>query len=338
VRPTRLAFVIPWRESGAWLWEYLPDKQYCGDILSVAPQPGSFFDNYGGLPPYLREFWHLNVSHTKLNQYDVVFAWELRTIVAVALWRKMRPNHKSAGFVAVGPILKGPALGILPVLRWLIREADRIVCFSQAECESQAQKLGLPRDLFTFVPTAWHQEKLAPKDDNGYVLALGHSGRDYRTFLNAVRTIDLPVILAIKERTDMGGVAVPPNVTVRYRTEQAETDTLIAGAIMIVIPLRDTDHSAGQSVLLRSMAQGKAIIVTETAGIRDYVQEGETAVLVPPRDTAALKQAILDLGSDPQRRQRMGDTAARIQRQEFSFPQLTERLVKIADEIGISRN
>jgi glycosyltransferase involved in cell wall biosynthesis len=81
------------------------------------------------------------------------------------------------------------------------------------------------------------------------------------------------------------------------------------------------------------MAQGKAVIVTETDGIRDYVRDGETAVLVPPGDVAALRQAIDRLWSNPIERQRIGNNAGRIQRQEFGFSQLTHRLLLVAEEV-----
>lgn len=325
--------MISWREIGRWLWKHLPETGYTGDILCTVPKPGSFFDKQAVLPPYFREFWNLFASRAKLEKYDVVFAWELRTAVAVALLRKIRGRNRQSRFVAVGPILKGFALRVLPIVSWLLSEADMIVCFSRAECETQAQQLGLPQSRFVFVPTAWQDEEIAPEVKRGYILALGHSGRDYPTLLEAVQETDLPMIMAIKERSDLGGVAVPPNVRVRYQTDQKETDALVTGASLVVVPLFERAHSAGQSVLLRSMAQGKAIIVTDTEGIRDYVQDGETALLVPPGDSTVLRAAIVRLWADAAERKRMGENAARIQRQDFSFERFTARMVELADNL-----
>ncbi|MES2464306.1 MAG: glycosyltransferase family 4 protein [Armatimonadota bacterium] len=261
-----------------------------------------------------------------------MFAWELRTALAVALLRKLRTSNRRSGFVAVGPILKGPLLRILPLIRWLLGEADKIVCFSLAECEAQARLLGLPRERFVFLPTAWESEPTA-MDDEGYVLALGHSSRDYATLLEAVRGTDVPVIIAAKEAANLGGAILPPNVTGRYRTESEETNRLVGGARLHVIPLHDSAHSAGQSVLLRAMAKGKAVVVTDTAGVRDYVQDGETAVLVPAGDAMALRAALLRLWGNSEERQRIGKNAARIQRQDFSFPHFTRSLVAVAEEV-----
>jgi glycosyltransferase involved in cell wall biosynthesis len=139
--------------------------------------------------------------------------------------------------------------------------------------------------------------------------------------------------VAAKEPSDLGGRAIPKNVTLRFNTGHDETNQLVAGARLHVVPLLDSGHSAGQSVLLRAMAQGKAVVVTDTAGIRDYVRDSETAVLVPPGDAVALRTAIVRLWGDTKERSRIGGTAARIQRQDFGFPRLTQRLVKIAEEV-----
>jgi glycosyltransferase involved in cell wall biosynthesis len=196
----------------------------------------------------------------------------------------------------------------------------------------------MPADSFVFVPTAWKAEQISCHNGQTYVLSLGHSGRDYPTLLKSIAGEELPVVLAIKDRTDLGGYAVPENVTVRYRTSEAETDRLIDGASLIVLPLRDSDQSAGQSVLLRSMAWGKAVIITKTSGIRDYVQDRETAIFVAPGDSLALRSAILELWNSPEQRSRIGNNAAKRQRQEFDFPQLTKRLITIVEEIWTQGN
>lgn len=285
-------------------------------------------------PPYIAEFLHLARQRPSWDAADVVFAWELRTALAVGALRRLRPACRRARFVPVGPILKGPVLWALPVVRWLLRDADRIVCFSRAECESQARRLHLPRERFVFVPTPWAADETMAEEDGGYILALGHSGRDYLTLLKAVRGTELPVTVVVRSPRDLGGADVPPNVTVRCRTGHDETNALVAGARLHVIPLRrGIDHSAGQTVLLRAMARGKAVVVTDTAGIRDYVRPGKTAQLVPPGDAAALRAALMRLWQDAAERRRLGLAGARAVREEFGFPRFAAHMAAIADAV-----
>ncbi len=61
------------------------------------------------------------------------------------------------------------------------------------------------------------------------------------------------------------------------------------------------------SVLLDAMAAGRAIVATRAGGIPEAVIDGETGVLVPPRDPSRLAGAILGLLRDPARRTRMAE-------------------------------
>jgi glycosyltransferase involved in cell wall biosynthesis len=59
--------------------------------------------------------------------------------------------------------------------------------------------------------------------------------------------------------------------------------------------------------LLDAMACSRPIIATEAGGIPEVVSHGVTGLLVPPRDHAAMADAIVALISDRSRRQAMGD-------------------------------
>src|SRR5882672_1445289 len=59
--------------------------------------------------------------------------------------------------------------------------------------------------------------------------------------------------------------------------------------------------------LLDAMACSRPIVATEAGGIPEVVSHGVTGLLVPPRDHAAMAEAIVALISDKTRRQAMGD-------------------------------
>lgn len=322
-----MAFVIPWRDRGKWLWEHLPEG-YEGDLLFGAPEEGG-----RKLPPYFGEVVHLAKRRYDWNRYDIVFTWELRCALATALLRRLSGQRK-ARWIAVGPILKGPALRALPLIRALLRDAERIVCFSRAECEEYAGLLRLPQERFVFLPTPWlADEQETTEQDEGYILALGQSNRDYGTLLRAVAGTDLRVTVVAGDASVLGGEEAPPNVLVRYNTGHHETNELISQATMHCVPLHETGYSAGQTVLLRAMARGKVVVVSDTPGVRDYVRDNETAVLVPPGDAKALQDALQRLWNDDAERRRIGKQAARSVREEFGFPAFTRALVKLTDAL-----
>lgn len=322
----RLAFVIPWRDYERWLWAFLP-KGFSGDLIYAAaePRPGITTPKSR---PYIGEFLFLGQRRVDWNAYDVIFAWELRSALATALHRRLSGKRR-ARFIAVGPILKGPVLKVLPIVRWLLSDAERIICFSSSECDDNSRLLNLPRERFVFLPTPWRGDNEETDRDDGFILALGQSNRDYATLIQAVRGTDLPVVIVAGNPSALGGEEPPPNVTVRYNTDPAETEALIAGATMHCIPLHAEGFSSGQTVLLRAMARGKATVVSDTPGIQDYVLHNETSVLVPPGDVEAMRTALLRLWNNPAERNRLAKSAAKMVREEFGFPRFTERLVEM---------
>jgi glycosyltransferase involved in cell wall biosynthesis len=80
-------------------------------------------------------------------------------------------------------------------------------------------------------------------------------------------------------------------------------------AAVVAIPLSVEDISAGQMVLIESMGMGKAIVVSRTPTISDYVSDGHNALLVPCADAPALRGAIERLLGDRALRERLGNNA-----------------------------
>ena len=330
-RRLRLAVVIPWRDLGRWIWAHLPPERYEADLLFAAPEPDSYFARRR-LPAYLGEFAHLAQRRPRLDRYDVIFTWELRSALATALLRRVT-RQRRAKFVALAPIIKGGARRALPLLRRLLADADRIACFSSGECDAYAKLLGLPRERFTFLPLAWLDDEAPSEQDDGFVLALGHSNRDYPLLMEALAGTDIPTTVVAADRDWLNGADPPASVTVKLNTGHHETNDLVARATFHVIPLRPVDYSSGQTVLLRAMARGKAVVISDTMGVRDYVRGGETAVLVPPGDARALQRALLRLWDDTDERKRIGDNAARAIRDDFGFPRFARRLAAMAEEL-----
>jgi glycosyltransferase involved in cell wall biosynthesis len=65
-------------------------------------------------------------------------------------------------------------------------------------------------------------------------------------------------------------------------------------------------YSAGTTVALEAHAAGKAIVATNTPGMRDFVVDGVTGFLVPPGDAIAMRDAIAKLWNDPHLAAAMG--------------------------------
>lgn len=59
----------------------------------------------------------------------------------------------------------------------------------------------------------------------------------------------------------------------------------------------------------QAMAAGRPVVTADTPGIREVLEDGVSALLVPPGDAAALAAAMARLGGDPALRARLGAAA-----------------------------
>jgi glycosyltransferase involved in cell wall biosynthesis len=89
---------------------------------------------------------------------------------------------------------------------------------------------------------------------------------------------------------------------------------LFAEADLFVLP---TLADCSPLVILEAMASGLAVVATDVGAISEQVTDGETGLLVPPGDAAALGRAVLALVDDPLRRRAFGSAGLRRARERF---------------------
>lgn len=128
------------------------------------------------------------------------------------------------------------------------------------------------------------------RDNGNYIFSGGTSNRDYATLIEAVRNLDVNLIIACKPE-DVNLKNLPSNVKVVFNAYGGAFDKLIAGSFLNVIPLKDTRISSGQLCLLKAMSYGKPIVATASAGVEDYLDE-TCAYLVPSASPSHMKMAI----------------------------------------------
>jgi glycosyltransferase involved in cell wall biosynthesis len=69
--------------------------------------------------------------------------------------------------------------------------------------------------------------------------------------------------------------------------------------------------------LLEAAASGRPMVAVDGPGLREVVHNGETGLLVPPRDPVALADALQRLAQDGALRRRMGQAARALAEREF---------------------
>ncbi len=105
--------------------------------------------------------------------------------------------------------------------------------------------------------------------------------------------------LGIAQRIDWLGALPQERVLAAYRA----ADIFVLAAQIAA----DGDRDGLPNVLMEAQSQRLACIATNISGIPELIRDGETGLLVPPEDAAALSGAIHSLIEDPACRQSLAD-------------------------------
>lgn len=85
-------------------------------------------------------------------------------------------------------------------------------------------------------------------------------------------------------------------------------------------------------VLVEAMSLGKAIISTDVGGIREWLRDGENALLVPSEDSSAMAAAFARCLQDRALVKRLGQAARQTFLESFSLEHYGERFVEVLEK------
>lgn len=97
-------------------------------------------------------------------------------------------------------------------------------------------------------------------------------------------------------------------------------------AAIVVCP----SHREGFGVVCaEAMAHGRPVVASAVGGLLDLVVDGETGLLVPPRDVGALRAALERLLGDGELRRRLGEAARERIRERFAWGAVTRATIAL---------
>ncbi len=270
------------------------------------------------------------------REYDAVIVWQQVVayfLVALRpLFSKRRPPVILTGFIWSEK--KRPLSSKIrrALVQTALNTVRRVVCYSARERQFCIDSFGQPEEKVRFVPLGMDFPFSPPESESDYVLSAGKSGRDYRTLVEAAKSVDAPFkILTPRELFEKG--EVPANVDFIEEKDWEAFAELMGRARVVAIPLAEEEKTAGQLVLLQAMHFGRPIVVTRSRGTEDYVDDGGNGLLVKANDPSEFARALRRLLDDEGLRSAMGrrareDAAARYSSRLFwiSISQLVDEI------------
>ncbi len=273
------------------------------------------------LPPFDRIAWNLREVTVpfELGRSDVVFTPLAQILPLAARARGLPVVVVNFG---LNLIWRRASKRRQALLGRSLRAAAGVVSLGESQRVELMEAVGIPADRTTTLLVPVDERFFEPQEDalcDGGILTVGKDlARDFATFAEAIRGIDTPARLVVLPR-NLAGIALPPNAEVR-RLSSVDLRAAYAGAGCVVLPQRPDAYpygseGGGLTALLEAMAMGKPVVVTERAILKDYVDDGVEALIVPPEDPAALREAVERVLGDRELASRLGRAArARVER------------------------
>ena len=117
---------------------------------------------------------------------------------------------------------------------------------------------------------------------------------------------------------------------VQFVGQLEDVGPLLAAADGVILPSR---WEGLPLVLLEAMARGRPIVATAVGGVADALEDGVTGTLVPPNDVSALAAALEQLHRRADRAFRLGQVAAEVAHDRFSWHAVVDEYESVYDEV-----
>jgi glycosyltransferase involved in cell wall biosynthesis len=202
------------------------------------------------------------------------------------------------------------------LVRALLRRAGGVICVSETVAAA-VRAAGV--DAVVIPNGVRVPEQVAAPDEPPHPLYVGRLSpeKNVDTLVEAVG--DLGLVVAgdglLRERVPGALGAVP----------HAEVERLLERAAVVVAPCEREGFGLAAA---EAMAYGRPVVAAAGGALLELVADGETGILVPPRDVPALREAVQRLLEDRGLRERLGDAARERARERFGWDAVIERTLE----------
>ena len=133
----------------------------------------------------------------------------------------------------------------------------------------------------------------------------------------------------LESRIDELGLA---DTVLLLGTRRDVPDVLVAADLAVCC----SDFEGTPLSVMEYMGAGRPVVATQVGGLPEVVEHGRQGLLVPPRDPAALADALARLLDDRELRERLGEAALIRQRTTFDLDAAVRRIEDLYDQLFLA--
>lgn len=295
------------------------------------------------VPTYLLAGLWRTAGLCRPGRYDAIHVhWPMPSGIFGLLGKRLGRSRLVSSFYGAELLLARRFPFLKPILAAIIRHSDAVAADSRFTADLVREIAAVPVHVIPFGSRIQTQAG-APGDGRaGRLLFVGRlierKGLPYlieAVGLLASRCSQRPVHLDIVGEGNMKAEwmalaearGLSEHVTFHGRVDDRALADFYARCDVFVLPSIVDTHGDTEGlgvVLLEAMSCRKPVIATEVGGITDIVRDGETGLLVPQRDAAALAAAVERLLDDPDLAHRLGQSGAAYARQRFDWTRIVD--------------
>lgn len=224
----------------------------------------------------------------------------------------------------------------------LLKKIDKIIFLASTEEKIFLNKFFCNDNQLQYIPFCINinayspikkqvKPEVLPIDFGKYILSVGTDmHRDIDSFIELTKSMkSMKYILStcnnnyINKRYNSNTVVLKANLQ--------EMRWLYKNSVFVVIPLKYNEHASGCTTILEAAAMHKPVIVSDVPGIRGYIIDGVTGIVVPVGDIMAMKVAVDKLLEDNDLCYKMGEKAYEYVKDKFTTDKWAEEHIKISE-------
>jgi len=207
--------------------------------------------------------------------------------------------------------------------RWLKRRVARVasvVTVMNSDMAERARSLGAGDVRVMPMGARFSVVSPVPAEGRVRLLAVGRlvEKKGFDVLLAALATVPDAALTIVgngpeRGELEMAARALGGRVTFAGQLGREELDDAYRHADIAVFPSRPAasgDQDGLPVAMLEAMGSGLTVVASDLPGLNEAIVPGESGVLVPPGNAAALATALGDLAADSAKRRALGEAAA----------------------------